>query len=269
MTDRTEIPFTHRQLMSDFAALGIAPGQTVMLHASIKSVGAVMGGPTVIMQALFEALTPDGTLMMYAGWEDIPDYLAEFSPEVRQRYEENYPAFDPRIAKAARGYGLMVEILRTWPGVQRSLNPEASMVAVGAKAAWITGDHPMNYGYGLGSPLAKLVEIGGKVLMLGAPLDTLTLLHHAENRANLRHKNVIHYTCPIIRDGKKVWVDVEDFNTGESHDNYTFEEIALDYLKEHSVPFGKVGQAQSYLFDATELLAFAVNWLETRFGVGL
>ena len=53
------------------------------------------------------------------------------------------------------------------------------MAAVGAQAEWLTRDHPSDYGYGPGSPLAKLVESGGKVLMLGAPLDTITLLHYA------------------------------------------------------------------------------------------
>ena len=83
-------------------------------------------------------------------------------------------------------------------------------------------DHPSDYGYGPGSPLAKLVESGGKVLMLGAPLDTITLLHYAENRANLRHKAVVRYSYPVLRDGEKVWIDVEDFDTGDPHDDYSF-----------------------------------------------
>ncbi|WP_406569399.1 AAC(3) family N-acetyltransferase, partial [Burkholderia cenocepacia] len=97
------------------------------------------------------------------------------------------------------------------------MNPEASMVALGIQAKQLTQDHPLDYGYGAGSPLAKLVEHKGKVLMLGAPLDTITLLHYAENRARMAHKNIVRYQCPILRDGQKVWVDVEDYDTGKEH----------------------------------------------------
>jgi aminoglycoside 3-N-acetyltransferase len=266
MVSSSELPITHSQLVNDFRALGLSPGQVVMIHASVKSVGEVMGGPTVILPALLEVVTSSGTLMMYVGWNDIPADPSTLPPEVRQAYYDQYPAFDPLTARTVRGYGLLAEILRTWPGVYRSQNPEASMVAVGDKASWITKDHPINYGYGLGSPLAKLVELQGQVLMLGAPLDRLTLLHHAENRARLRRKNVIHYQCPIWQQGKKVWVDVEDYATGYAHDDYTFEQIMLAYLAQGKGRQGRVGQAQSYLFDAADLTKFAIHWLEMRFG---
>jgi aminoglycoside 3-N-acetyltransferase len=102
--------------------------------------------------------------------------------------------------------------------------------------------------------------------MLGAPLDTITLLHHAEYRAALRHKQVIRYPCPILRDGQTVWVDVEDFATGDPHDDYRFEAIARDYVTLNRARRETVGQAETYLFDAADLVAYAVQWLEARFG---
>ena len=101
--------------------------------------------------------------------------------------------------------------------------------------------------------------------MLGAPLDTLTLLHYAENRAQMRHKRVIHYPCPILREGKRVWVEIEDYDTGEPHGDYTFEEIAREYLALGKGRQGTIGNATSYLFDAADLSAFAIAWLEQRF----
>lgn len=262
----SQFPFTQTQLAEDFRALGVNAGGIVMLHTSVRAVGDVLGGPNTILQALLDTLTPVGTLMMYAGWENIPDYVEELPAEEHQFYYDNHPPFDPAIARSARGYGVMVEFLRTWPGTRRSLNPEASMVALGAQADELTREHPLDYGYGAGSPLAKLVALWGQVLMLGAPLDAITLLHHAEYLARLRHKNVIHYTCPILRDGQKVWVTVEDFDTSEPHADYSFEQIALAYLAEGKGQHGKVGDADSYLFDAADLVGFAVRWLEARFG---
>ncbi len=266
MTRVPKLPFTSARLKSDFEALGVRAGQTVMLHASVHSVGAVMGGPDVILLALLDALAPGGTLMMYAGWQDIPDFLDELPASARQLYHDQHPPFDPAMARAVRENSILAEFLRTLPGTQRSLNPEASMIANGAQAVWLTQDHPLNYGYGAGSPLEKLVLAGGKVLLLGSPLDNITLLHYAEYRARLRHKQVVHYQCPILREGVKVWVDIEDFETGDTHDDYSFEQIAQAYLAKVRVKPGIVGNAESFLFDAAHLTAFAIEWLEHNFG---
>jgi aminoglycoside 3-N-acetyltransferase len=265
-TQNGEMLYTHKALVRDFNALGITAGQVVMLHASVNAVGNVMGGPNVILQALCDALGREGTLMMYAGWEDIPDFVLELPAELRTRYYEEHPPFDPAVSRAFRENSVLVEFLRTWPGSERSLNPEASMVALGKQARFLTKDHSINYGYGVNSPLAKLVALRGHVLMLGAPLDTITLLHHAETLAQLRHKRVIHYQCPMLQAGKATWVDVEDYDTGDPHDDYTFDEIAHAYLAVKTPPQGKVGSADCSLFDAADLTAFAVQWLETRFG---
>jgi aminoglycoside 3-N-acetyltransferase len=260
------LPHTHAQLVAGFAALGVQPGQVIMLHASLKAVGVVMGGPNVILQALLDTLTPTGTLMMYAGWQDLPDFISDLSEAEQQLYYEQHPVFDPAIARSVRENSVLAEFLRTWPGAQRSNNPEASMVAVGAQATQLTANHPLNYGYGAGSPLEKLVQLGGYVLMLGAPLDTITLLHYAEYRAKLHHKNIVRYQCPLLQNGQKVWVDIEDFDTGEAHDDYSFEQIANSYLAERHVQRGRVGNAAAYRFDAADLSHFAITWLETHFG---
>jgi aminoglycoside 3-N-acetyltransferase len=265
MTDSNDRLVTQSQLVSDLKALGVAVGQIVMAHASVKAIGRIVGGPNVIVAALLETLTPAGTLLMYVGWEDIPDFVAELPPAVQQAYYAEHPPFDPRIARAVRDHGILAEIARGWPGALRSLNPEASVAAIGAQADWVTQDHPLNYGYGAGSPLEKLVEAQGQVLTLGAPLDTITLLHYAEYRARLREKRVIHYSCPILRAGTRVWVEVEDYDTGEPHADYTFEQIAREYLAQGKGRQGTIGNAQSALFDAADLSAFAISWLEERF----
>lgn len=266
MTSRARIPYTRSQLAADINALGVIPGDVVMLHASYKAIGPVMGGPNEVVHALLDALTPAGTLMMYVGWNDIPDFLRDLPEAVQGAYRENHPPFDPLTARAVRDHGILAECVRTWPGSRRSMNPEASVCAVGARATWITGEHPLNYGYGAGSPFAKLVEARGRVLTLGAPLDTITLLHHAENRARIRHKRIVRYAVPLLRDGRTVWVDVEDFDTGDPLDDYTFDQIARAYLRAGGGQQGRIGDAESYLFNAADLVAFAVDWLELHFG---
>jgi aminoglycoside 3-N-acetyltransferase len=76
---------------------------------------------------------------------------------------------------------------------------------------------------------------------------------------------------PVLRAGKRVWVEIEDIDTsegiveGHSSEEY-FTAIAREYLASGKGRSGKVGEAESYLFDAAELVEFAVKWLERMFG---
>ena len=58
--------FSRNELADGFRALGVLPGDTVMVHASVRSVGPIAGGPDQIHLAIKDALTDSGTMMMYA-----------------------------------------------------------------------------------------------------------------------------------------------------------------------------------------------------------
>jgi len=260
---------TKSRLVEDLRKLGVTSAQSVMLHASVREMGWIVGGPDVVIQALLDVLGNSGTLMMYVGWEDAPYDLAEWPEDRRRAYLEECPAFDPATSRAYRKWGILTEYLRTWPGAARSDHPDGSFAAVGALARWITDDHPLQYGYGPGSPLAKLCEVKGKVLLLGAPLNTITLLHYAEHIANVPNKRIVRYKMPILRGGMRVWVEIEEYDTcrgivGDA-DEY-FEIIARDYLASGKGRSGKVGAAQSYLFDSDDLARYAAQWIENSFG---
>jgi hypothetical protein len=63
--------------------------------------------------------------------------------------------FDPATAEAARDHGRTPERVRTWRGAERSVHPEASMVAVGPLARALTAAHPQQDAYGPDSPLGR------------------------------------------------------------------------------------------------------------------
>lgn len=264
--DRQEPPvITRSRIARDLKSLGVVSGQVLMLHASVKAIGWVVGGPNVVLQALLDVLSPTGTLMMYVSWEEGPYDMSEWPEEKRRAYLAECPPFDPTTSRAFRAWSVLTEYLRTWPGANRSGNPEASCAAVGARAEWLTDGHPLNYGYGAGSPLEKLCQAGGKVLLLGAPLNTVTLLHYSESVAKVPNRRIVRYSEPIVRDGSPVWVEVEEFDTSRGvreYDGDYFQQIMEEYLSSCRGSRGKVGNADSYLFDAKDLNAYAVAWME-------
>jgi aminoglycoside 3-N-acetyltransferase len=228
-----------------------------MVHSSVRSVGYIVGGVNVLAQALFDAVGPEGTVSAYIDIELC--YQEDDDPA-------DIPVFDKRIAQAARDHGILHETLRNWPGTLRSDHPDAGVIANGRLAAWLTAGHPLQYGYGEGSPYQKIVATGGKVLMIGAPLDTITLLHHAEHLANIPDKRVRRYRRLMPSARGPVWVDFEEFDTCDPVASYlpdnVFERIAHDHLASGFGREGRIGRAVSYLFDADSLVRFGVDWLE-------
>ena len=269
-----EFAITGKQLILDMRKLGLVEGQTVMVHASMKSLGPVVGGPQTILDSLLEVLTPNGTLMMLAGWADNPyDYfgvsfqekIEDWTEEKRQEFYEKSPAFDRDHSRAdTRKMGILAEYLRTYPGAIRSRHP-LGYVAVGRLAHYVLKDQRWQYREGVGSPLEKLCQVEGKVLLLGAPTGTVTLLHHSENLANIANKKNIRYKMPLYQEGERVWKDFEeyDFMNGIAPwpEDY-FKVIVDNYIGEGLGKQGTVGQAECHLFDAKDLLHYGVAWME-------
>ena len=246
-----------------------------MVHARMSAIGWVVGGAGVVVTALLDVLRTEGTLMAYTGWSENPWHLDSW-PEAWQRaYLEELPPFDPKIAEADRDVGRVPERIRTWPGAKRSSHPEANVVAIGAHAEWIVDPHPWDFPQGPGSPLARLVESRGQILMLGAPLDTITLLHHAEHLAKCPGKRFVERRMPVSEDGQRVWRTYKDIDTsaagalpyeevlGPGVD--PFREIGKEAVAAGVGRIGRIGDAESHLFEAEPLVQLAVRWLEERF----
>jgi aminoglycoside 3-N-acetyltransferase len=260
---------TKSKMMKDLRSLQVMAGDTLMLHVSVKSIGWVVGGPDVVLQSLLDILSPTGTLTMMVGVEDPPYHLPEWQAEKQQAYLEDYPPFDPATSRANRRYSILTEYLRTRPGAHRSNHPEGSFAAVGRLSEWIVRDHPLNYGYGAGSPLARLCEARGKVLLLGAPLNSITLLHYAEYLARVKNKRIAHYKMPVLQNGMCKWVELEEFDTSRGIVDWEggdyFSVIGREFLASGLGASGKVGNARSFLLDAELLVKFGVQWMEKNF----
>src|SRR5919112_1506402 len=194
------------RLAQDLEKLGLGPSGVTMVHCQMSALGHVVGGAETVVRALLDAVGPGGTLMAYTGWQDAPpDDLGALGEDERRIYLEGHPAYDPRVALSSRDHGRVPEALRTWPGALHSGHPEAGVAALGPLADAITASHPYDDAYGAGTPYARLVELEGQVAMLGAPLETVTLVHHAEAVAEVPSKRRVSYGMPVMVGGERVW----------------------------------------------------------------
>lgn len=261
--------YSRADLAAGFRALGVAPGDVVMLHASVRAVGEVAGGPDQIHLALEDALTAQGALLMYAS---CPAYVDEvgrghLSAAQEQELREKLPAFDPLTARSQRDNGTLVEFLRTYPGSVVNAHV-VRFVAWGRQTAYLFSSQPWDYAFGAGSALERFVELDGKILLLGCDHDTVTFLHYAEHIADIPGKRIARYHVPVEEGGRRIWRPMEEVDTSGrgAHPHWPdrfFARIVDTYLGQEQNRGGLVGGAQSFLFDARGLLAFALRVMTT------
>src|SRR5690606_15448323 len=117
-------PWTRTALGEQLSALGLEPGDAVLVHAGLRSVGPILGGPDTLIAALGDVVGPEGTILGYCDWQ-LEDEILE-RPELRP----HIPPFDPVASRSIRDNGAFPELLRTTPGARRSGSPGASCAAL-------------------------------------------------------------------------------------------------------------------------------------------
>jgi len=241
----TDTAFTRSQIIQDLTNLGIAPGDIVYVHSSLRSVGPIDGGAEALLDCFLTVLGEDGTLA-------VPTHTLNY---VNFRHE----AFD--AANTPTYLGILTEIVRKHPKAFRSANPTHSSAAIGKKAEWLTANHDMSNPLGYESPLHRVYRENGKILLLGVDQKTNTSLHLVESIAGLAYTDM-HYeaswgsACEYIdADGSIQTVDATTFPGCSSGFNAMGERL----MDKNLVRCGNIGNAPCQLMQAKDMVNEALN----------
>jgi aminoglycoside 3-N-acetyltransferase len=176
-------------VVEQLGALGIETGSVLLVHTSYRAVRPVEGGPGGLIEALRRAIGPDGTLVMPA-WSD----------------EDDVP-FDPLRSRVAPDLGVVASTFWQLPGVFRSEHPFA-FAAAGPAAAQVLADPLPLPPHAPESPVGRVHELDGQVLLLGVNHDANTTIHLAEVLAGVPYR--IPKSCTVLRDGRPQRLDYEE-----------------------------------------------------------
>lgn len=173
---------TRKTIVDDLKRLGVKEGMTLIVHASLKSLGKVVGGPVAVILALEEVVGINGNIIMPTQTEHLCEPTEDnddLTGEEIKIIRENMPLYYPDLTPTSY-MGFIPETFRKQNGVFRSSHPHVSFAAWGKDAKRITENHKLDYALNEDSPLGKIYELEGAILLLGAPTTSNTSLHLAE-----------------------------------------------------------------------------------------
>jgi aminoglycoside 3-N-acetyltransferase len=258
---QAEYPRTTQSLAEQLHGCGLRPGQTVLVHMAMSRLGWVIGGAEAVVRAFLAVLGPEGTLMMPTHTTNNTDPAEWQHPPIPQDWwqlvRDHTPAFNPATTPT-REMGAVPELFRSWPGAMRSSHPVTSFAALGPNAEYLTRDHVLEEDTGVRSPVGRLYELDGHVLLLGVTHWNNTSLHLAEARANYRGKRNIRSASAMMVDGARQWVEYETLQTYSDD----FGEIGQAFDAAHQVEVNQIAKAEVRFFKQRALVDFAAAWME-------
>jgi aminoglycoside 3-N-acetyltransferase len=226
---------SQQDLTRQLRGLGVTSGGVLVVHTAFSKVAPVEGGPQGLIAALRGALGPHGTLVMPS-----------------MTHEDDQP-FDV-TASSCIEMGIVADTFWRLPGVQRSNNPHA-FAAAGPHAALIVAPHPLDVPHGLDSPVGRVYELDGQVLLLGVGHGANTTVHLAENIAGVRYRRVYHVT--VLEAGRAVRYDYAE--TDHCCENFALMDGWLE--REERQQRGVVGHGEARLMRARAVVDVATAHL--------
>ncbi len=244
-----------RQDVSDAVkALGVAPGDILLVHSAYKSLGPVEGGAAAVIGGIEDVLGKEGTLV-------FPTICQTDQKSLRSSWYMDKPT----------DVGYLNEYFRKQIYVYRSNHPSHSVAARGKYAYELTFEHTA-YGHHISawgndlfaesSPWAKLYRMNGKILLLGCGSRPITMKHYVEGL--LTEELLSSVKDPQKRAALQARLKSEE-NGGEGVFLMYHAHIMQDELeKKGLLRKTTCGNAELYLWNAKEYVDAALDELRTR-----
>lgn len=228
--------YTHAELVKALQALKINPRGTLMIHSSMKAIGAVEGRADTVLDACISYMR-DGLLL-------FPTHSWAETNLVDNIYN---PRTEPSCV------GILTNLFLQREGVARSLHPTHSVAALGREAeTFIAGDElcetpcPRNGCWG------RLYDYQAQVLFIGCGLNRNTFIHSVEEWLHIPHRLA---TEPrplkiVMPDGRLFDRPFYGHHNPVGDISLNYDKLLPAFLATGIAREGRFGDAQCYVCDA-------------------
>ncbi|MDE6195515.1 MAG: AAC(3) family N-acetyltransferase [Erysipelotrichaceae bacterium] len=206
-----DVVTTKEDVKLHLQSLGIQKGMLVLVDAAIHNFGYISGGAQAIIEALMEIVGYEGTIIM-------PSFTMEhMDPSCKSKYRierehweyirQNPMAFHRKLSAPTSQDALVHQFMRN-EAIARSCHPLYSFVAWGKYAKLLCDKHPLHFGLSKDSPLGKIVDLNGYVLLLGCDYKECTMFHLARYHGEQLPIKIV--SAAIQQNKQVVWKDMLD-----------------------------------------------------------
>ena len=193
MVERFRGAFSHSDIRAALAAVGIGPGDVVYVHSALHKLGPTRQMDSkqtyldIFLDVFRSMLGPDGTLVVPTFTTQVMrfgiDYVHEETPSMM---------------------GIFSEHVRRHPDSVRRLHPMTSFAAIGPQARYICENVTLRDA-GLNSPYERMINLGAKIISLGAgKIFAVSLVHHLEGMYGPPHIYNKLLTCRVFKGGREI-----------------------------------------------------------------
>ena len=229
---------TKEDLAQNIRHIGVKPGDTVFIRATLRNVGRIKGSAKAeFLSALKDTVGPEGTIVTLGFTKSFPFWRVDKDFV----FSTNTPATTGALAK----------IFLSDPECKRSKHPACSFLAIGKNAGLIVDGHtPESQSY---SPMEKLINLNAKMILVGCVSDSpgFTTVHYAQqvlgltSRSFLKNVFQVYYKNHENRTVLFKRADVGGCSAG-------FSNFYSNYISKECLQSGFVGSAYSILINARD-----------------
>ncbi len=169
--------------------IGVERADVLLVHTSFRAIRPIDGGPDGVIDALIEAVGPDGTIVM-PSWTDEDDEI-----------------FDPEADDVDDHLGVVADEFWRRPDVVRGTHPFA-VAAWGTHAQHIASAPFVVPPHAPDSGVARVHDLDGKVLLLGVDHDANTTIHLGELIFGVPYSEPNHIT--VLENGKPKRIEYDE-----------------------------------------------------------
>ncbi|CDB68581.1 aminoglycoside N3-acetyltransferase [Eubacterium sp. CAG:252] len=164
--------YNKQQLKNQLESMGLKGDETILIHSSMKAIGAVDGGADTVLDVWMEYFKNGLLLLPTHTWKTV---------------NADNPVYNPYTTPSC--VGLLTNMFMKRDGVIRSLHPTHSMSGYGKNAAeYLAGEEYNNTPCTPGGCYDRLKEVGGKVLLVGVGHERNTYIHSVEEVLNVPNR---------------------------------------------------------------------------------
>jgi len=164
--------------------VGLQARDGLLVHSAVQFLGRPAGGVGMYLDAIQTVIGPQGTVA-------APVFNFDFARGTR---------YDPQTSPS-RGMGAFSEHVRQHPDSLRTRHPMQSLAVLGYSAADLAQrDTPS--AFSPGSAYDRMLSLDFKILLLGADIKYVSMVHYSEERASVPYRYWKDFTGQILIDGR-------------------------------------------------------------------